>query len=88
MHDDYSEKNPENPISYKFYRKRIHKMNISFTKLGCKQCEFCDRAKLNDLSITDLDRIEHKRQYKTACIEYQLDVELYNLPSSNSTKTI
>ena len=41
MHADFNEKNPSVKCGYQTYRKIVHKLNISFTKLGEEQCEAC-----------------------------------------------
>jgi hypothetical protein len=41
MHDDFISKF-QNKCSYQTYRKQVHKLNISFTKLGEEMCEQCE----------------------------------------------
>ena len=53
-------------------------MNISFTKLGCEECEFCDRFLVqHDSSISQFDFDEHQCSYRAARMVYQEDVTSY-----------
>lgn len=89
MYNDYKDGNPDKSVSYKFYRNRVCKMKISFTKLGNEQCEICDQVKLfGDTSIEACDIEEHEIRYQTAHQEYQKYVQLYSHQSVDSTSTI
>ncbi|KAJ8682312.1 hypothetical protein QAD02_018104 [Eretmocerus hayati] len=41
MCDDYKMNNPDANFHYELYRRMISDMNISFTKLGHEECDFC-----------------------------------------------
>lgn len=34
--------NPNNRVSYTFYRTKVNEMNISFVKFGEEECEVCE----------------------------------------------
>lgn len=49
MHEDWKIKYPQHKeISYESYRRRIKKKKISFTKLGCEECESCEEFNLHE----------------------------------------
>ena len=41
MYKDFQEKHPAVSMCYETYRKVLDEMNISFAKLGEKECELC-----------------------------------------------
>lgn len=48
MHEDFLSKHPDLKVSYEAYRVKVRAKNISFAKLGNKECEMCDEAKLHE----------------------------------------
>lgn len=79
MFAQYMETRADNPVSYEFYRKRVSANNISFTKLGCEQCEYCDRFMIQkDPTISQADFDGHKKRYVSARKEYQRDVNRHS----------
>lgn len=69
------------PISIGQYRKIIHEMNISFTKLGNEECEICkqqeEHAKVCDADDNNCHQcsgyIEHANRYREARVAYECD---------------
>lgn len=49
MHEDWKLKHPQHEnMSYESYRRRVKNKKISFTKLGCEECESCEEFMLHE----------------------------------------
>lgn len=86
MHDDYLKKNPQNKVSYEYYRKTKDEMNISFANLGHEECWCCEKNKLHikeskhdphdsHTAENDCEKcgewLKHQRLYTRARREYE-----------------
>lgn len=89
MYSEYIEGGSGPKVSYQYYWGRVREMNISFTKLGCEQCEICDRYKVyHDPTISAADFEMHEFKYLEARAEYQTDKRLYGSLSPDEKSVV